>query len=728
MRTRLSTLASLMLAVAALSAQQPGASDPQLPIFRTQADLVRVDMYATARDNTLVTDLRLDEVEVYEDGVRQRIDTFEFVRVMDAADTEAPLDPVASDRRSRVFVVFVDTFTTRLQNNRDLRRSLLRFLDQLLGPTDLVGLMTPDMPASELTLGRRATVISALANDDRWLATPQDLRPDPTLFAWENCYPRGVGGSGGFGGGGGTGARPPTTSPIPDSGDIGTRFPVPSGATPPEDPDADARRRSGSDGGGGGFAGGGGGGGGFAGGGGGGTGGGNPLGAMRARHEGKTTIDALVDLVTHLRTLREERKAVLFVTGGWPSAEEGIPRPTGGAETDQCAKDRTALDRVDLEKSLRDLTRTANRANVSFYPVSSRLPRVFPNGISGRGRQQMQQRDKRTQDTIQGQLRLLATETDGSPELKTADLTAVTGRILSDTSAYYLLGYQSTSTKADGRFRSITVKVKRPGLSIRARPGYGGVTPAPRTIMASTPRVPVVDPRMLTALTTVERFDTRAPFWGRSSSWDGSAEGGVFWYVGELGLESRVQPSWSAGGKAEIEVVAADKTRLLSESVDLTAADASFMIRVPAEGVLPPGDYSLRLKLQPTSGKAPLVQDTQRVTIKGTASPLGEPVYWRRGPSVRMSYYETADPRFRLNERVRIEIPTAADEAATAQLLDRTGKALPTPADITRRADSSGVFHWLVVEPPVQSMAPGDYALEVTQNGNSRVVAFRIIP
>jgi hypothetical protein len=122
------------------------------------------------------------------------------------------------------------------------------------------------------------------------------------------------------------------------------------------------------------------------------------------------------------------------------------------------------------------------------------------------------------------------------------------------------------------------------------------------------------------------------------------------------------------------------------------------------------------------------VQYTQRVTIKGMASPLGEPIYWRRGPSIRMSYAETADPRFRRNERLRIEIPAATEDAATAQLLDRTGKPLPTPIEIVQRADGSGAFHWLVIEPPVLSLALGDYAVEVTQNGNSRVVAFRVIP
>ena len=39
-------------------------------------------------------------------------------------------------------------------------------------------------------------------------------------------------------------------------------------------------------------------------------------------------------------------------------------------------------------------------------------------------------------------------------------------------SAYYLLGYSSTNTAKDGRFRRIQVRVKRDGLRVEARAGY----------------------------------------------------------------------------------------------------------------------------------------------------------------------------------------------------------------------------------------------------------------
>jgi hypothetical protein len=91
-------------------------------------------------------------------------------------------------------------------------------------------------------------------------------------------------------------------------------------------------------------------------------------------------------------------------------------------------------------------------------------------------------------------------------------------------------------------------------------------------------------------------------------------------------------------------------------------------------------------------------------------------------------YVETADPRFRRNERLRLELPTAAADPAEARLLDRAGAALPVPAAVTTRDDASGAFRWLVVDAALAPFAAGDYVVEVTQGSARQVVAFRIVP
>ena len=43
-----------------------------------------------------------------------------------------------------------------------MRQPLIRFIDRLLGPDDLVAVMTPEMGASDITFGRKTTVISKM--------------------------------------------------------------------------------------------------------------------------------------------------------------------------------------------------------------------------------------------------------------------------------------------------------------------------------------------------------------------------------------------------------------------------------------------------------------------------------------------------------------------------------------------------------------------------------------
>lgn len=52
------------------------------------------------------------------------------------------------------------------------------------------------------------------------------------------------------------------------------------------------------------------------------------------------------------------------------------------------------------------------------------------------------------------------------------DLARGMRRVADEARNFYLLGYSSTNTKRDGKFRKISVSVTRPGLKVRARRGY----------------------------------------------------------------------------------------------------------------------------------------------------------------------------------------------------------------------------------------------------------------
>ncbi len=70
-------------------------------------------------------------------------------------------------------------------------------------------------------------------------------------------------------------------------------------------------------------------------------------------------------------------------------------------------------------------------------------------------------------------------ETTGGTVIHNNDLAGSLTRLADESSAYYLLGYQSDKPQ-DGRWHKLEVKVSRPGLQVRARRGYFATPPGPR--------------------------------------------------------------------------------------------------------------------------------------------------------------------------------------------------------------------------------------------------------
>jgi VWFA-related protein len=653
MRNGRGVLVCTFLALVTAAARGNGpAQEPSVPVFRSGSDFVRVDMFAT-RDGDLVTDLRPEDVEVFEDGVRQEIVTFEHVDLASQAAVPGAGDDDAAllDLRSRIFIVFIDVHTTQLRGDNELRLSLVRTLDRLLASDDLVGLMTPDMVVGDVALGERDAVISNLANDVRWLET-EGRKLDLTEFAWENCYPS---------------QRGPSTR----------------------------------------------------------------LTDMKARRNARRTVDALQDLAYSLRDMREERKAVLLVTGGWPFAEELPPGGTrdSAGETPACRHDRLELGRMNFGSMLRDLTRAANRSNVSFYPVSTRLPLEPSREMPAQTRVRLQQRDKRARDTVRDQLRQLAEATDGFADYE-RDFEGVGRRIIDDTSSYYLIGYQSSNPDDENKYREISVKVNQPGVQVRARAGYGGETPRLINAAAVEPRGPRVDARVLESLASVERFDGLAPFWGRLSEWEstGSDAGAAFWFVGEVAPHRRSERGWTKGSIADITVLDGDREEVLTRTFELEPDAGTFGLRVPLAGRLPPGDYSVRVRVRPVEGDELAVQEVTRVSLAPGDSGPGEAVISRRNAAGQSDYRQTADPRFRRTERLRLELPTESSETITVRVLDRLGQPLPLQLPYEVRPDESAQFRWIVIDTSLAGLAPAFYTIEVAQGSVSRLTTFQLVP
>ena len=137
----------------------------------------------------------------------------------------------------------------------------------------------------------------------------------------------------------------------------------------------------------------------------------------------------------------------------------------------------------DNQVELRAAINAAVRAHVSIYPVDTRgLQAVVPGGdatrasgrgtalFSGRGVAQQFSQLSASQDTLVS----LASDTGGRAFMDSNDFSDAFARVQRDMSAYYLLGYNSSNTSKDGRFRRIRVRLKTSvaGARIEARQGY----------------------------------------------------------------------------------------------------------------------------------------------------------------------------------------------------------------------------------------------------------------
>jgi len=160
----------------------------------------------------------------------------------------------------------------------------------------------------------------------------------------------------------------------------------------------------------------------------------------------------------------------------------------------------------------------------------------------------------------------------------------------------------------------------------------------------------------------------------------------------------------------------------------LPSADGAFAITIPDSGTVEPGEYVVRVRVRPQSDSALPVNHLLRVRVPQVPTSVGEPVIWRRGPGTGPKYLATADPRFVRTEKIRLEFPTRTTMMATAKLLDRSGKSMTIPVQVSERVDTGSDFHWIVVEAALAPLAAGDYAIEVMADDVRLVTPFKVTP
>ena len=153
-------LIAVLAAGTALSAQSSGQ-----PVFRSGVELVTIDVVATARDGKPIHNLKADDFELYEDGVRQEIRTFEFINFSSPPPLQ-PLPPGLTTNEIEpggIFTVVIDEIGIQVDDVQAVRRAAQRFFDETLQPNDHVAVVRSGVNSGFFLTNDRALAVESIA-------------------------------------------------------------------------------------------------------------------------------------------------------------------------------------------------------------------------------------------------------------------------------------------------------------------------------------------------------------------------------------------------------------------------------------------------------------------------------------------------------------------------------------------------------------------------------------
>jgi VWFA-related protein len=376
----------LLLVTAALFAQEV--------TFKVESKLVIVNVSVKDKSGKPLTTLKKEDVEIYEDGVKQNLAVFELERLSNellAPVAAAPAAPVTLIERPPAGQAVTTAVAATPVRHQDKRLVALFFdfsnmpqEDQLRARDAAVDFITKQMTASDLVsimaYGNRFDVLEDFTADrDRLLSRLQKMATGE--------------------GAGLAGTADTSADPSDDSGTFvadDTEFNV---------------------------------------------------------FNTDRKLSALEDATKKLAPYPEKKALIYFASG-------------------------LTLTGLENQSQLRATVNAAVRANVSFYPVDARgLSAESPVGAasqaSGRGTgaftgaTQTQRRSSVTgsQDTLY----TLASDTGGKALVDSNDLSLGIRQAQEDISSYYILGYYSSNSAEDGKFRKIQVKLASKELQASAK-------------------------------------------------------------------------------------------------------------------------------------------------------------------------------------------------------------------------------------------------------------------
>lgn len=375
------------------------------PTFRSGIDLVEIAAIVRDTNGAPITDLSAEDFTITERGVPQQIAVFDRVSLPIERSTPATGQAAAPDvstnediADARIFVIVLDALHVSPQRTQAVRAAAKRFIDNHVGPSDLVAVVSPgavDAATQDFTTSK-AHLLAAI---DQF--TGSKLRSATVEIEEER------------------------------------RQAALSGILMHEGRDPSDTER-----------------------------------ADRA----ESLVRVLQALSVHLDRVEHRRKALLLFS-------EGIDYNV----TD--ALGVTQRNASGVIRSMNEAVGALMRSNVSVYAID-------PRALTAAGADQLDRPIHRSSpyaprpDGTAPQiglaepwldaeyaasvtsLRQVAESTGGFAAVNSNDLDGAFGRIVLDSSEYYVLAYAPSEPGKPGEFREVSVKVFRPGASVIARKGY----------------------------------------------------------------------------------------------------------------------------------------------------------------------------------------------------------------------------------------------------------------
>jgi hypothetical protein len=399
-------------------------------------------------------------------------------------------------------------------------------------------------------------------------------------------------------------------------------------------------------------------------------------------------------------------------------------------------EDRAAFSaNADMESDLRDIWDLANKNNTAIYAVD---PRGLATNEFGIDQNIGMQTDRTYLTSTLETLRTLALQTDGRAIVNRNDLTMGMKQIVRDTSAYYLLGYNSTSTATDGKFHEIKVKVNRPGIQVRARKGYWAFTAADAARALAPPKAeaPKAVETAIAAITTPSRSRVIRSWIGTERGTDGKTKVTFLWEPVPRAPGDQARNT-ETPARVSLTAVAPDGSPYFRGRIPEAAAPAASSSRTSFE--VKPGKMQLRVSVE-GAGAEVLDSEVREIDIPDLTAPqimLGTPAVYRARTlpeyqrlKADQQAMPTASREFARTDRVFIRVPAYAPgtvpPTVTAKLLNRTGQSMSDLAI----SPGAGGRDARDIDLTLASLPVGEYLVEITGAADGEpvkaLVGFRV--